>query len=74
MAEVGRSGRVMVFCQQYLKRRAADDTSPRPVIGGTDTVEEAETVLLHRHLAQLVLQTHSMNVHCLVAQKNCLHI
>lgn len=46
----------------------------RPVVGGTETIKEAEAVLLHRHLSQFVLQTHGMDVDSLVTQKHRLHI
>lgn len=49
-------------------------TRDEPIVGGTETVEKAETVLLYGHLAQLVLQTYSMNIHALMTQEHCLHI
>lgn len=47
-------------------------TGHRPVVSGAETVKEAEAVLLHHHLAQLVLQTHGVDVHTLVTQEHCL--
>lgn len=48
--------------------------SHQPIVGGAQTIEEAETVLLHRHLAQLVLQAHGMDIDALMTQKNGLYI
>lgn len=43
-----------------------------PVISGTDTIEEAQGVLLNCHVAQLVLQTYSMNIDSLMTQEHSL--
>ncbi|TNN46363.1 hypothetical protein EYF80_043451 [Liparis tanakae] len=41
-----------------------------PVVRGGETIEEAQAVLLHRHLAQLVLQTDGVDVDSLMTQEH----
>lgn len=46
-----------------------------PIVSSTETIEKGKTVLLHCHLAQLVLQTHSLDIDSLMTQKDrlCVH-
>jgi len=59
---------------QRGSRQGAVVTRRLPVVCGGETIEEAETVSLQRHLAQLVLQTYSVDVDSLMTQEHRLHI